>query len=63
MIPEDIAIIRVNYNDPETDDEENALARKYGVTYQHTFVQIDSQGKEITKWVGGQTSELLNNVK
>ncbi len=63
MIPEDIAVIRVNYNDPETDDEEKELARKYGVTYQHTFVQIDSQGKEITKWVGGQTSELLKNVK
>ena len=39
------------------------LAKKYGITYQHTFVQIDSQGKEVTKWNGGQTDELAANIK
>lgn len=62
-IPEDVTVIRVNYNDPETDQEEKDLARKYGVTYQHTFVQIDSSGKEVTKWNGGQIDELLSNSK
>ncbi len=62
-IPEDLTVIRVNYNDPETDQEEKDLAKKYGITYQHTFVQIDSQGREITKWNGGQIDELLANIK
>ena len=62
-IPDDVTLIRVNYNDPETDQEEKELAKKYGITYQHTFVQIDSLGKEITKWNGGQIDELLSNIK
>ena len=62
-IPEDVMLIRVNYNDPETDQEEKDLAKKYGVTYQHTFVQIDSTGNEVTKWNGGQIDELLANIK
>ena len=62
-IPEDVVVIRTNYNDPDTDQEEKDLAKKYGITYQHTFVQIDSQGKEITKWNGGQTDELVTNIK
>jgi len=62
-IPEDLTLIRVNYNDPETDQEEKDLAKKYGVTYQHTYVQIDEAGKEVTKWNGGQMSELLANIK
>ena len=62
-IPEDVTLIRVNYSDPDTDQEEKDLAKKYTVTYQHTFVQIDSTGKEITKWNGGQIDELLSNIK
>ncbi|OGC78279.1 hypothetical protein A2619_05715 [candidate division WWE3 bacterium RIFOXYD1_FULL_39_9] len=62
-IPEDVTVIRVNYNDPDTDQEEKDLAKKYGITYQHTFVQIDSAGKELTKWNGGQTDALLSNIK
>ena len=62
-IPEDLTVIRVNYSDPETDQEEKDLAKKYGITYQHTFVQIDSTGNEVTKWNGGQTKELLSNSK
>ncbi len=62
-IPADVTVIRVNYNDPETDQEEKDLAKKYGITYQHTFVQIDGQGKEVTKWNGGKTDELLAKIK
>ncbi len=62
-LPEDITVIRVNYNDSDTDQEEKDLAKKYGVTYQHTFVQIDGTGKELTKWNGGQIDELLSNIK
>lgn len=62
-IPEDLTVIRVNFNDSDTDQEEKDLAKKYGITYQHTFVQIDSNGNEITKWNGGQIDELLANIK
>lgn len=63
QIPSDVTVIRVNYNDPDTDTNEKDLAKKYGITYQHTFVQIDSEGKEITKWNGGKLKELLTNIK
>ena len=62
-IPEDVIVIRTNYNDPNTDAEEKDLAKKYGITYQHTFVQIDAQGNQITKWNGGDTDELVANIK
>lgn len=62
-IPEDMTIIRVNYNDPDTDQEEKDLAEKYNITYQHTFVQIDSNGTEIAKWNGGNLDQILTNIK
>ncbi len=63
LIPEDLTVLRVNYNDPQTDQAEKDLAKKYGITYQHTFVQIDSAGEEVTKWNGGQLDELLSTIK
>ena len=62
-IPGDVTVVRVNYNDTDTDQEEKDLAKKYGITYQHTFVQVDGQGKQVTKWNGGQIDELLANIK
>lgn len=63
IIPQDVMVIRVNYNDTYTDQEEKELANKYDITYQHTFVQIDNQGNEVTKWNGVKTEELLANIK
>lgn len=63
LIPEDVVLLRVNYNDPQTDDEEKALAKTYGITYQHTFVQVDSLGKAVLRWNGGEINELLAKVK
>lgn len=62
-IPEDVVVIRINYNDSDTNQEEKDLAKKYGITYQHTFVQVDAQGKELAKWNGGDTGELITNIK
>lgn len=62
-IPDGVTVIRVNYNDPQTDEDEKALAQKYGVTYQHTYVQIDSNGQQVKKWNGGALNELLSNIK
>ncbi len=62
-IPIDVSLFRVNYNDAETDQAEKDLAKKYGVTYQHTFVQIDQQGNDVAKWNGGQIDEILSRLK
>lgn len=62
-IPTGVTLIRVNYNDSDTDAEEKALADKYEVTYQHTFIQIDKDGNPVTRWNGGQIGELLANIK
>ena len=57
-IPKDVTILDVNY------DTETALKQKYGVTYQHTLVQVHSDGSQITKWSGSSSlSALLANVK
>lgn len=48
----------------KTDYDANAdLKKKYGITYQHTFVQVDDQGNEVAKWNGGGIKELVANVK
>ena len=61
-IPEGFVVIRVNYNDTDTDKEEGALAKKYGITYQHTFVEIDKSGDVIQSWNGGSLEELLSRI-
>lgn len=48
-IPESVTILDVNYDDSEE------LQEKYGVTYQHTFVQVDAKGNEIAQWSGSTT--------
>lgn len=45
--PADVTILKVDY------DQETALKQQYGVTYQHTFVQVDAADKELKQWSGG----------
>jgi thioredoxin 1 len=57
-IPSDLAILDVNY------DNSSDLKKKYGVTYQHTFVQVDKDGNMIKKWSGSPTlAKLVAEVK
>ncbi len=57
-IPSSLTILDVNY------DDSTALKQKYGVTYQHTFVQVDKDGKLIKKWSGSPTlTALVAEVK
>jgi thiol-disulfide isomerase/thioredoxin len=57
-IPEGITILDVDY------DNSTALKQKYGVTYQHTLVQVDSKGNQIAKWSNSPTlASLLSQVK
>ena len=53
-VPENVSILKVNY------DTESELKKKYGVTYQHTLVQVSADGSLIKKWSGG--SNLGNLV-
>lgn len=51
--PADLVVIEVDYDDAE------ALKRRYGVTLQHTFVQVDAEGNELGQWMGfGTLAEL-----
>lgn len=52
-IPSDLAIVLVDF------DSETALKRRYGVTVQHTFVQIDADGNALAKWSGSLTSDEI----
>jgi thiol-disulfide isomerase/thioredoxin len=54
---QDITIIIVKY------DTSSELKRRYGVTYQHTFVQIDSQGNKISLWNGGDVYKIIENIE
>ena len=57
-IPTSLTILDVNY------DKSTDLKKKYGVTYQHTFVQVDAQGNLIKKWSGSPTlTSLVSEVK
>lgn len=56
-IPGGVTLLKTNY------DTETELKQKYGVTYQHTFVQIDSSGEQLAKWAGGGINELKTNLK
>jgi len=56
-IPEDIVLFKTDY------DTETELKRKFGITYQHTFVFVDENGKEIKKWNGGGLAELVQNTR
>lgn len=54
-IPSDLTILEVDY------DDSTALRQQYGVTYQHTLVQVDANGTLITKWSGGNTVESITS--
>ncbi len=56
LLPKNFTILKLNY-DTETD-----LKRQYNVTAQHTFVHVNRQGKEISKWLGGGVETILENL-
>lgn len=59
QLPAGLTVIRVNYNDSDTDEAERELAKKYAVTYQHTFVRLDENGNELSKWNGGGFDTII----
>ena len=56
-IPEGITILKVDF------DTSTELRQKYGVTTQHTLVQVDAEGNLIQKWSGGnRLSTIINRL-
>ncbi len=56
-IPNGLTVVSVDY------DEATELKQKYGVTVQHTFVQVSPDGSELAKWSGSTTaSEIESKV-
>ena len=57
-IPEGVSILKVDY------DTGTELKKKYGVTTQHTLVQVDKDGNIIKKWSGGsKLSNLVSEIQ
>ncbi len=52
-IPGGVTILKTDY------DKETELKKKYGVTYQHTLVQVDKDGNLIKKWSGSPSLDRL----
>lgn len=48
-VPNNVLILDADY------DKETQMKQKYGVTTQHTLVQVDANGEMIQKWSGGST--------
>jgi len=58
QIPADLVILKADY------DKENTLRQKYGVTTQHTLVQVDADGNLIAKWTGSPNlSSVVSQIQ
>lgn len=52
-VPAGLTVVKVDF------DTANDLKRQYGITQQHTFVQVDADGTELAKWTGSITGEEI----
>jgi thiol-disulfide isomerase/thioredoxin len=52
-IPSDLTIVVVDF------DNSDDLRKKYGITVQHTLVQIDANGESLKKWSGSTTIDQI----
>lgn len=56
-IPDGITVVNVDF------DGNADLKKKYGITQQHTFVQVDEAGEQVGKWSGSVTgAEIAGQV-
>lgn len=56
-IPAGVTIIKTDY------DTSTALRQKYGVTYQYSFVQVDSSGNKTDQWSATSLTGALAGIK
>jgi thiol-disulfide isomerase/thioredoxin len=52
-IPAGLTVVSVDF------DSSDELKQKYGITTQHTFVQVDADGNELAKWTGSATADEI----
>ena len=52
----DISVVVVDY------DKNRQLKAKYGIVYQHTYVQIGEDAQKLAIWNGGGLDAILENV-
>ena len=50
-VPDGLTVVKIDY-DTATD-----LKREYGITQQHTFVQVDEDSAQLAKWTGSVTGD------
>jgi thiol-disulfide isomerase/thioredoxin len=51
--PAGLTVVSVDF------DDAGDLRKKYGVTVQHTYVQVDESGNELTTFTGSRTGEEI----
>ena len=56
-IPAGVTLIKTDF------DNSTALRKKYGVTYQHTFVQVDENGNETAQWSATTLDKVVAGIK
>ena len=56
-IPAGTTVVSVDY------DQHADLRQRYGVTMQHTFVQIDTNGEKTRQWVSTSVDALLKELQ
>ena len=56
-IPDNVVVYKTDF------DSEKKLKKQYGVFSRHTFVLVDREGNELTKWNGGDIELLIDKVQ
>ena len=52
-VPAGLTVVKVDF------DDASELRERYGVTIQHTFVQVDPEGRQLAKWSTGTTADEI----
>ena len=52
-IPDGLTVVKVDF------DAATELRQRYGVTQQHTFVQVDAGGAELARWTGSEDGAAI----
>ncbi|MBL4694152.1 thioredoxin family protein [Candidatus Gracilibacteria bacterium] len=55
-IPANMTILEVDY------DTEKELKKIWEIRLQHTLIQLDQQGNEVTRWSGGNLATLKDQI-
>lgn len=56
-LPNDVTVLKTNY------DTEKELKKKYHIVQQHTLVQVDKNGDEVKKWIGGNIDVIKEQLE